>query len=101
MRSGLGRGGGADPTSDWDLWCWLGFGGRKWGSLGGGREGLAGWLRWAGSNCNEKFSLPTGGFFLAPAEGWKAIWAQRWFWLTYNRTTGLRELDEHGATVEA
>ena len=56
-----------------------------------------------------KFSPPTGGFFLVPAEGWRALRAQRWFWRTNGqmdgrtdgrtdrqtdgRTTGLRELD--------
>ena len=45
----------------------------------------------------NKFSPPTGGFFLAPAEAWRALRAQRWIWRTDGqtdgRTTGLWELD--------
>ena len=36
----------------------------------------------------RKFSPPTAGFFLAPAEGWRALRAQRWFWRTNGRTDG-------------
>ena len=49
-----------------------------------------------------KFSPPTGGFFLAPMEAWRALWALRWLVIladgqtdgrTHGRTTGSRELD--------
>ena len=37
-------------------------------------------------NLTRKFSPPTGGFFLAPAEGWRALRAQRWFSRTKGQT---------------
>ena len=44
----------------------------------------------------RKFSPPTGGFFLAPVEGCRALWAHKGILAdgrTDGRTTGLRELD--------
>ena len=35
----------------------------------------------------RKFSPPTR-FFLAPAEGWRALRTQRWFWQTNKQTDG-------------
>ena len=36
----------------------------------------------------KKFCPPTGGFFLAPAEGWRTLQADKWFCRTDRRING-------------